>query len=389
MPAVLEEDPSTIAESPGAPANGATAPVRVLHLINGEHYSGAERVQDLLAGRLADFGFEVGFACLKKGRFAEMRQSQAAPVYDVSMRSRWDIAPAIRIAKLVREQKFSLIHTHTPRTALLGRVAATLAGVPMVHHLHSPTANDSTRRVRNAINAWIERRSMARAARIVAVSHTLLDYAQRQGFDGQVVQTVHNGVPARALRHRSTPQDAWTIGTVALFRPRKGLEVLIEALARLRDERRPVRLLAVGPFETPEYQTQILERVERLKLESLVEWTGFTKDVASQLDRMDAFVLPSLFGEGLPMVLLEAMAAGVPVIGTRVEGVPEAIRDGVDGLIAAPGDPDDLARALRELVSGRADWQQLRVSANDRQRQHFSDVSMAEQIAEIYREVLH
>ena len=85
---------------------------------------------------------------------------------------------------------------------------------------------------------------------------------------------------------------------------------------------------------------------KRLKLDDAIEWTGFTSDVRSQLARMDLFVLPSLFGEGLPMVVLEAMAAGVPIVGTRVEGVPEAIRDGEDGLLAEPSDPIDLARVL-------------------------------------------
>ncbi len=103
---------------------------------------------------------------------------------------------------------------------------------------------------------------------------------------------------------------------------------------------------------------------------------------------MDLFVLPSLFGEGLPMVVLEAMAAGVPVIAARVEGIPEAIRDGVDGLLAAPADAGDLAAAIARYVQGAVDWTSIRASAHCRQAEKFSDRSMAQGVAKIYRRVL-
>ena len=107
-----------------------------------------------------------------------------------------------------------------------------------------------------------------------------------------------------------------------------------------------------------------------------------------QLGKLDLLVLPSLFGEGLPMVVLEAMAAGVPVVATRVEGVPEAIRDGVDGLIVAPDDPRALADAIGRCVRGEVDWAAMRVAAHRRQAAMFSDRAMAEGVAHVYREVL-
>ena len=91
-----------------------------------------------------------------------------------------------------------------------------------------------------------------------------------------------------------------------------------------------------------------------------ITWTGFTRDVAAELRQMDLLVLPSLFGEGLPMVVLEAMAAGVPVVATRVAGIPEAIRHGRDGVLVTPGDPEDLARAIADVVGGQYDWSALR-----------------------------
>jgi glycosyltransferase involved in cell wall biosynthesis len=184
------------------------------------------------------------------------------------------------------------------------------------------------------------------------------------------------------------PSDTWTLGTAALFRPRKGLEVLLDALALLRGQGLPVRLRAVGAFETSDYERQIHARAEQLNLEDRIEWTGFAREIVPELAQMDLFVLPSLFGEGLPMVVLEAMAAGVPVVATRVEGVPEAIRDGQDGLLANPNNADDLAITIERIIRGAVDWSRLRESAIARHADGFSDRSMAEGTTAVYRSVL-
>jgi glycosyltransferase involved in cell wall biosynthesis len=200
---------------------------------------------------------------------------------------------------------------------------------------------------------------------------------------------VPNGVPVRGpLLERASPSGTWVLGMAALFRPRKGLEVLLEALATLRAEGVPVQLRAVGTFETEAYRRQIDEHVERLGLAAAIDWRGFQQDINRELAAMDLFVLPSLFGEGLPMVVLEAMAAGVPVVATRVTGTPEAIRDGLDGLVVEPGDGAALAGAVKQIVGGGIDWAALRASAHERHAERFSDRRMAADVARIYREVL-
>ncbi len=372
----------------GATARDARKTARALHVINGEHYAGAERVQDHLAQCLPEFGFDVGFVCIKPGRFAQMRQSRV-PLETMPMRGRFDLRPARKIAKLVRREGYSLIHTHTPRTALIGSLAASMARVPLVHHVHSPTSRDTTRPIQDRVNALMERMSLRRAAAIIAVSRSMGNYALESGLATRAVAVVPNGVPARpTLLERDVPNSPWTIGTVALFRPRKGLEVLLDALAQLRDLGYPLQLRAVGGFETEDYKAQIMARVDDLGIGEMIDWRGFQRDVQAELATMDLFVLPSLFGEGLPMVILEAMSCGVPVVGTRVEGVPEVIRDGEDGLIAAPDDAGELARAMQRVIGGQVDWNALRESAYQRQRDHYSDRSMAAGVAAVYDSVL-
>jgi glycosyltransferase involved in cell wall biosynthesis len=363
--------------------------MRVLHVINGEDYAGAERVQDHLALRLPEFGYEVGFACLKPQRFAAARQAQHAPVYDLAMRSRGDLKPVAKLARLIRSGGYSLIHTHTPRAALLGRPASLLAGVPMVHHAHSQTATEVGSRVLSRFNAVVEWLSLWRAAGVICVSESICRYLREHGYARRRLWLVPNGVPlAESLPPRTPPAGEWTVGTVALFRPRKGVEVLLEAISRLRSQGLPARLRAVGRFQSPEYEREILIRTEQLGLAGAVDWVGFRQDVAAELAQIDIFVLPSLIAEAMPMSILEAMAAGTPVVGSRVDGVTDLVHDGEHGLLATPGDPQDLARVLARVIRGDADWNVLRLRAHERQVALFSDRSMAAGVADVYERIL-
>jgi glycosyltransferase involved in cell wall biosynthesis len=362
----------------------------VLHLINGEFYAGAERVQDLLAQRLGRFGFEVEFACLKDGVFDEKRQYRSARLHRMPMRSRADVSTSYRLARVVRQNGIRLLHTHTPRSAMLGALVARIADVPMVHHVHSPAEADTESRLRNLRNAVTERWSLRSARRLIAVSDSLQRYLQERGYSSTRICEVPNGVPmADPARLPYEPGQELVLGTVALFRPRKGIEILLDAMARLRAAHVPVRLHAVGPFETPEYEESVMALSRTLGLQDAITWAGFRSDVGAEFRRMHVFVLPSLFGEGMPMVVLEAMAAGLPVVGTRVEGIPQVVRDGRDGLLAVPGSAEDLAGALLRFARGEVNGTALGDSGRERQRRHFSDVSMAAGVAQVYREVLH
>jgi glycosyltransferase involved in cell wall biosynthesis len=360
----------------------------VLHLVNGEYYSGAERVQDLLAERLPDFGFRAELACVKPGAFVKYRHS-TAPLYETPMRGRFDLRALRQLVRLVHQQDYRLIHAHTPRTVMLGVLVSRVTGVPLVYHLHSPTSRDSTRRWRNRLNAAIERLSLRRAVALIAVSQSLADQAVQDGWGSRPLYVVPNGVPCRAVRPpRSESQTTWTLGTVALFRPRKGVEVLLEATAILRSQGWAARLRAVGGFETAAYERQVKDCAGRLGLHEAIDWIGFTPDVDRQLAQMDLFVLPSLFGEGMPMVVLEAMAAGLPVVASRVEGVPEVIRDENEGLLVEPGDAHALAGRIGCLLRKEFSWSRLQTAAVQRHAQRFSDRAMACGVAEAYRSVL-
>ncbi len=391
--------PSAPSSAPSPPLTAAPAPprlaapprptlTRVLHVINGEHYSGAERVQDLLAGYLPSCGYEVNFVCVKLGRFPQARRYRDARLFELPMRSRFDFSTGRKLADLVRDEGYALLHAHTPRSLLVGMQAARRAGVPLAYHVHSPAGRDSTHRIRNQINIWLERRAGHRAARLIAVSPSVRRYMIEQGFRASQVVCVPNGVPRINVAPRRRTPESWTLGMSALFRPRKGVETLLEALSAVRAAGCDVRLRAIGPFETPAYESDVRALAERLGVHDAIDWTGFVTDVPAELARVDALALPSLFGEGLPMVVLEAMAGGVPVIASRVEGVPEAVVDGDDGLLVDPGDPAQLAAAIERLVRGDLDYAALSRAAQDRHAQFFSAETMAINVANVYDQIL-
>lgn len=380
---------------PFTPHEAAPRPRRVrqasvLHVINGEHYSGAERVQDLLAAHLPDLGYDVGFACVKPLHFPEKRQTKSAPIFSLDARSRVDFQMSRWLASIAREGKYSLLHAHTPRSLLIASMASFWSGLPLVYHVHSPTSRDTSESWKNWAKSWTERIGLFPTAKMICVSHSLRRHMQSLGYREQKISVVHNGVPAREqVPRRALRKSIFVFGSMALMRPRKGMEVLLEAMALLRSGGFPLfRLRAVGPFESADYEASLKARARDLGIADFVEWTGFRGDVHAELDQMDALVLPSLYGEGLPMVVLEAMASGVPVIASDVEGVVEAVEDGVEGLLVPPATPQALANAMSRIVSGEIDWHEMAEAARARHWAHFSAERMAHGVADVYDAVL-
>ena len=396
----VEIDPSLDSISLSAPEPAITVPfrqsvikARVLHVINGEHFAGAERVQDHLALQLPGFGYSVGFACLKQGRFAENRESIGTPLLECDMSGRFDFRPVKQIVRYAQENNFELLHAHTPRSLMIASLAANRLGIPLVYHVHSPTSRDSTRWITNQVNHWIEKFSSRNVQRLITVSPTLSEHMRSCGYNVDRLTCVLNGVPvlpknSPGARIRRTPVKPIVVGMVALFRPRKGTEVLLEALANLRSHGHEIRLEAIGPFETPQYEAELFDHVERLGLQEAVHWAGFTDDVPAALAKVDVLALPSLFGEGLPMVVLEAMAAGLPVVATRCEGTSEAILHRETGLLVEAGSVSQLSEALEQIVTRKIDYPAMSKAARERHAERFSSEAMARNVAEVYDSVL-
>lgn len=386
-------DPSALISNAAWTLEGSGPSVEktaVLHIINGEHFSGAERVQQLLGKGLPEFGYQPSFACLKPGKFPALSGLPTDQVDVTPMRGRFDLSVVKRLVQLANSRSVALLHAHTPRTAMVTSLVAYRGRLPWVYHVHSPTSRDSTRGLVNRLNLWVERLAIRNCDRLITVSQSLAAEMRRLGVPDERLTVVPNGVPdiAPIDSQARLGCNEWRLGMVALMRPRKGVEVALEAMHQLkshaseRDAR--VSLELIGGFETDDYQRQILGMIEQLGLGDCVQWTGFTNDVPAAIRRLDGLVLPSLFGEGMPMVVLEALAAAVPVVATRVEGTPEVIRDGIEGYLADPRSASSLASSLERLISSRSTWACLSDRALRRHRQHYSAHRMSQGVSQAY-----
>ena len=219
----------------------------------------------------------------------------------------------------------------------------------------------------NWINAAAEWAAVRGADRLIAVSPSVREYMIGRGIPAERIIYVPNGVPARASRPSAARRPARGRSAPSRFSARaKASKFCSKRWPCCGRGTSNVRLRAVGGFETPAYKAEVLGLAERLDLAEAIDWIGFTRNVNRELAKIDLFVLPSLFGEGLPMVVLEAMAAGLPVVASRVEGVPEAVVHRETGLLVEPGSVSQLAQAIEEIVTGDVDYAALSRGARHR-----------------------
>ncbi len=298
--------------------------------------------------------------------------------------------------RIIKKEKYSLIHSHYARSDLLGAIAAAITGIPLVVHLHSHAKTDTNSFCKSRMNAIIERLCLYKASRVIFVSHKLLHTVHPAEGVLEKVKVIHNGVPiVQPLAVRTLSQTKIVIGAVAFWRPGKGLSILFKAMKELlrrqrsyaKERSKGVSLRLVGGFVSEQYRQHYIKLARDYGISSDISWVGATSEVDDELQKMDVFVLPSR-NEGLPMVVLEAMAAGIPVIASNVGGIPEVIRNGTDGILVVPGKPSILADVIEALSSNEEQWHRLRESAYKRQQAHFSESRMAAELAEMYQQLL-
>ncbi|MBN1867992.1 glycosyltransferase [Candidatus Sumerlaeota bacterium] len=382
----------------------SATPYRIAHLLHGAHLGGAEEVVMNLCLRHDPARCEAMVICLGEGEIVQRRfEERGIRRRIVPMRGKTDLGVALRLIGVLRAEKIDLVHTHTSRTNLVGRIVSTLVGIPAVTTVHTAVArdiNDFGRK--NRLNAWVERLTHGVSSRLICVS----DRNRREILGwGKVApeRVVHipNGVAdvdpagfdrARLRRDLGLGDDETRIvGMVASMRPRKGPEVLLRAMATLARDFPDLRLLMVGSgefVESRDYLATLRDLAHRLEIADRVVFTGHRDDVAALISLMDVFVLPSLFGEGMPLVLLEAMSQGKPLVVSRTEGNDEIVDHGINGFLAAPGSPDALARFVGILLndpdSARAMGRKGRETFENRYRIEI----VAGRYQEVYREVL-
>ena len=265
---------------------------------------------------------------------------------------RQDLAALGRLTDLVREHDIDIVHTHSAKAGVLGRLAASRVGVDLiVHTLHGFPFHDFQNVAVHAAYVGIERRLSRITDAYLAVGTGVAVEALRRGLArpeqlytiGPVVDssdvTVTPETRARARARLALPEDVHVVGTVGRLDFQKAPEVMLAALRRMD---LPAVLVWAGDGELA---TRTADQVRSMGLDGRVRLLGNRSDVADLLPAFDVFALASRY-EGLPCVIVEAQQCGVPVVATAVNAVPDVVIPGETGLLVPPARPDLLATAL-------------------------------------------
>lgn len=326
----------------------------VLYVIWSLQMGGAERVVADLARHLDRRLFRPLVCCLNfKGRLAEALEADGVPVFALDKRPKLDLRVLVRLVRLMRRERVDVVHTHLWTSAFWGRLAGALARVPVVviteHNL------DTWRRAPHLLAD----RLLGRVTDDwVFVSREVeAFYRARLALPAGRGHVVHNGVDvapftrrpdAAAVRARmGLPAAARVAGVVGRLEARKGHRFFLDAMRRVVDRAPGTIGLIVGEGREKE---ALLAQRDALGLGDAVRLVGYWPDLAEAFAALDVFVLPSLM-EGHPLAILEAMAAGKPVVATDVGGNGEAVQPDVTGLLVPPADPAALADAILSLLA--------------------------------------
>jgi glycosyltransferase involved in cell wall biosynthesis len=306
-----------------------------------------------------------------------------------------DVGAVCRLASMLRD--VDLVHTHSSKAGILGRAAARLAGVPgIVHTVHGWSFNDTQPRATRRLYLEAERAAARFTDRIVCVSRFDRDRAIASGIgDAFQYRIVRSGIdrslyappPGARARVRETlgaaPDDV-VVGSIANFKPQKGPLDFVEAARRARSSDPRLRFFIAGDGEL---RPAAERAIAQAGLAGIVRVLGWRTDVAELLAATDVFLLTSLF-EGLPRVVLQAMAAFVPVVATDTGGVAEVVVDGATGRLVPPGDPAAAAAAVIALAADADLRKRLALAAHARLGDEFDSRRMVSRLEELYDEVL-
>lgn len=366
---------------------GATAAgVRVVHLVIGGEVAGGQLVALRLAVAARAAGHDVVFLSPSAGPFLDRVEQEGLPAHVVPLGDALDVRAVARLRAFLRHERADILHTHTHFSLnVVGRLAGRAAGASVIAHMHIENVFRDAPVARRAQVALDN--GTARLCRwIVAVSDATRATLVAQGYPPDRTLTIRNGIeigePAQSAHVEPAPAGPVLLEVGRLCEV-KGQRELIEALSRLT--RNDVTLLLAGEdVESAGAYRHALERRARdLGVADRVRFLGRRDDVPGLLAAADVLVLPSWI-EGLPLVVLEAMAAGVPVVATSVGGTPEAVVDGETGLLVPSRDVDALAGAIDALLSDPERAQRLGAAGRRRARERFDADAAAQRVVGLY-----
>ncbi|MEW4526869.1 glycosyltransferase [Maioricimonas sp. JC845] len=365
-----------------------TQPVPIGFCITELDPGGAERALVSLVRRLDRNRWQPIVYCLsRRGPLGDDLDAAGIPLHCLDAGSSLDAGVVGRLRSRLRQDRPQILQTFLFHANLAGRLAARWAGVPIV------VAGIRVAEQEKRWHLLLERLTRRLVTHHVCVSRRVADHAIREmRLDRQRVSVIPNGVEfdrfqsagACDLSQFGIPIESRVLVSVGRLHPQKGYDLLIEAIAPLLADPPGWQLLIVG--EGPA-RSDLERQIREAGLEGRIHLPGYRDDVPSILAAADAFVLASRW-EGMPNVVLEAMAAGLPVVATDVEGIDELIVDGQTGIVCKPKTVHELRRGLERLLSRSDGGAALGVNAQLFVEERFAIESVVRMYDELYVRLL-
>lgn len=335
------------------------------------------------------------------GDFIEMIRNKCAGIYHVDTTRSFRFDKSLRLAKIIKAEKINMVHSHTPLPDTnISRIAAALAGVPVITHAHSLgqalNSNPAIKKYQLMLD-WITSRLFC--DRIIAVAEAVKTTTVRRGSPPSKIEVIHNGIsltdnqplrnPEEVRKEFHLTEDQKLIGQVGYFCRNKGQHILIKAACSVIKDFPDAIFMIVGADlqERGRYRKKLENLARELGVEKNIIFTGYRSDVGDLMNAFDVFVLPS-FAEGLPVTVLEAMAARKPVITTPVGGNAEIVVHRKTGMIVPTGDHQQLSKAILHLFNNPEKAALMGQKGYERVQAYFSLEQMVEKTFQVYNEVM-
>lgn len=362
----------------------------ILHLVApGEEFGGIERVVQMLGQGQHGLGHEVHVAAV--GSETTAFEPFLAPLAKAGVRTHAIVVPPRRYAReraavtsLCRRLRPDVVHTHGYRPDVLYSNSVRHLGLAVVTTVHGFTGGGW----KNRLYEWLQVRAFRRFDAVVAVSRPLVDRLARAGVPRARIHAIPNALhqsapPLERTAARAVlaiPQDELVVGWVGRLSHEKGADVLLRALSPLSDVPLSVSVVGTGPDEVG-----LRAYARRLGVEKRIRWHGPVRAADRLFTAFDAFVLSSRT-EGTPVVLLEAMSAGIPIVTTRVGGVPYVVSP-AEAVLVPSNDPASLAAALRAVFADPSAARQRASAASARLARDFGVASWLDHYETVYGHV--
>jgi glycosyltransferase involved in cell wall biosynthesis len=362
-------------------ASGHSRLLKILHIDPERHWGGGEAQVFGLLTYLAERGHRSDLLTHPEGQLYQKSQALDVKTLPLVLRNDVDVRSAPKLRRLIRHENYDLVHLHTKR--------AHGFSMWLPHAWPSPKYVVTRRMDYPESDTWYTRYLYNRTVNgVVAISDKIVHLLTDAGVKREKIRLIHSGIDPRPFE---TPPAApfssdsrLVVGTAAVLEERKGHCHLLEAARRLKAQGLRIKYRLAGDGSL---RRCLEEKSGQLGLTAEVEFLGFVSDMPSFMAQIDVFVLPSLF-EGLGVSVLEAMAAGKPVIASRVGGLPEVVVDTVTGLLVAPRDAEGLAGAITKLAGNRAMARQMGQQGRERLKGNFTLEQMARKNEAYYFDLL-